>query len=773
MQRGFTFYTQFIALFLLLSLSVSVTFGQKNPAQTKTPTCSGAWTGNITFTRTNSITDTKVTPRVSGRGKDTRKMEMKHDYKATVAVIESPERNGSSIGKASINSNYTMTETTKAEEENSCDRGKTFKLMTGNFTSQTGLSGNGTGEANVSIGVNSDGTYSVGVGLPQIPGKTTGSESGTYSGQCSTKEGYNRTMPSTPTNVQGASFRSNGTHRVDPANPNKLSGSYAETALGVTNTITWSLQRCGGELSITDLKFADMKFPNWNDWQEVDQYKGTTDGNFVKITAKVLNTSPETKYAELSFKETFKGDKWDGARPDMPLKKDFVSFKVDAGEEREIEFVWDSSGYAWYDDGRPRLVERIKAEIWKENKLVDSMTKNLKVAPKPVVLVHGLWDNWRRFEVWQNIFTTVHSYDWKAFPVGEKPEKGVMDMGEFGTLKPGKSLTENAAALKSYISYAQQDRNAWHVDIVAHSTGGLVARNYVSQLMPEPLEDGRPQVSHLLLLGTPNTGSTCADMMYIVTGNQPLYYATRLFAVEFNRVNSTRKGVRFSALAGNPMPFMCNAVTPNDTFVSVASAHWTIKDTATTPYTHEELTGDKGLAHFVNDRPTKGIPIFTDFVKPRLAIGPRGDHNPDVSDLLDKRSGQNYQPNGDAFLLNSTRGPNVPNMDSIENLPENDKPKVDFSKSVKLAPKQIVEIEIRVEAAQNFGLTFMADSQISATLFDEKGAIVGKNLAKTREANVWFRSIFYDKPTVKATWKLKLENTSDKEFEMILATWKN
>ncbi len=67
----------------------------------------------------------------------------------------------------------------------------------------------------------------------------------------------------------------------------------------------------------------------------------------------------------------------------------------------------------------------------------------------------------------------------------------------------------------------------------------------------------------------------------------------------------------------------------------------------------------------------------------------------------------------------------------------------------------------------------MADSQISATLFDEKGVIVGKNLAKTREANVWFRSIFFDKPTVKATWKLKLENTSDKEFEAILATWKD
>jgi hypothetical protein len=350
-----------------------------------------------------------------------------------------------------------------------------------------------------------------------------------------------------------------------------------------------------------------------------------------------------------------------------------------------------------------------------------------------------------------------------------------MDMGEFGTLKPGKSLTENAAALKSYISYAQQDRNAWHVDILAHSTGGLVARNYVSQLMPEPLQDGRPQVSHLLLLGTPNTGSTCADVMYIVTGNMALYQATSDFAAGFNRLNSTRKGVKFSALAGNPMPFMCNAVTPNDSFVSVSSAHWTIKDTETTPYTHEELTGDQGLADFVKgdsygSGPRKGNSVFTDFVKPRLAIGPRGDHNPDFSDLLDKKTGRNYQQNNGVMFMNASYLSEPRAVATGFNSAEDFRP--DFAKRVKLSPKQTVEIEIPVEQANNFGLTFMADSQISATLFDEKGTIIGKNLAKTPAASAWFRSIYVDKPTTKTTWKLKLENTSDKEFEAILVCWK-
>ncbi len=747
-------------IFALILLFTTI-FGNFSAfAQTKpkpnTPKCSGAWTGNITFTRTQTMTDNKVTPRVSGRGKDTRDIQMKYDYKASVAVIEAPEKNGSSIGKATINSVYSMTERTKAEEENSCDRGKSFKLMTGNFTNLTEISRNGSGEANVSIGVNSDGTYSVGVGLPQISGKTSGSQSATYSGQCSPKQGNNIAAPTTPATIQGASFRSNGTNRVDPGNPNKLSGSWSETALGITNTITWSLQKCGGELRISDLKFEAMKFPNWDDWQEITEQKGTIDGNFVKIKAKVLNTSGETKYADVRFKETYKGDKWDGARPDAPLKDNAISVRVDAGEEKDVEMVWDSSGYAWFDDGRPRLLQRIKAELEENDKKIDEITKNLKVAPKPVVLVHGLWSNWQRFQTWQNILTTVHSYDWKAFPVGENIQHGWLDTGgEFLSGKQGKTVPENARQLKSYIEYAQKDRNAWHVDVVAHSTGGLIARHYINSLMPPNSTDGRPQISHLLMLGTPNLGSPCADLLY--SQNQSLYQATTEFAQTFNRQNSNRKGVRFSALAGNPLPTFCYEFERNDGFVTVPSAKWTIKDTAESESLHTDLTGTKD---------------FSDFVRPHLAIGPKGDHNPEIPDLPN-RTGQNNSSSFGAFFTNASYKPQFLNESSNENKTADGFYQPDFAKAVKLSAKQSVEIEIPVETAQNFGLSFMARPEISATLFNDKGVIVGKNLTNTPEANAWFRSIYYNKPTVAGTWKLKLENTSDQELEAILATWKD
>lgn len=272
--------------------------------------CSGAWTGVITYTRTQRMSDNKTVDRVSGLGNDTRDWQMNYNYKATVAVLEAPDRSGSSIGKASINHSFSSIEKISAVEKNSCDRGKTWRDMRGESTSKTETTGTGNVEANVHIGINADGTYTVSVGLQPITGKTTGSQTSTYSGQCVPKEGKNLNLPPTDTNVDGQSLTSDGSHRINPSDPNRLSGSYTlNLPGGGTETITWSLQKCGAPLRLIDLKFEDMKFPNWNDWQEIAEQKGTIDGNLVKIKAKVLNASGETKFADLKFKEIYKGDK--------------------------------------------------------------------------------------------------------------------------------------------------------------------------------------------------------------------------------------------------------------------------------------------------------------------------------------------------------------------------------------------------------------------------------------------------------------------------------
>ncbi|MEO5860597.1 MAG: hypothetical protein ABIR33_16825 [Pyrinomonadaceae bacterium] len=295
--------------------------------------CTGAWTGLVTYTRTQSMTDNKKVERVSGRGYDTRKWEMKYDYRARVSVVDGVEGNGSSDAKATVRHFMSSDETIDAVELNSCDRGKTWKEMKGTSKSLTKSSGSETTEASFSVGMNDDGSYTVSVAIPQIKGKTEGSQSTTFSGQCTKKEGKSFTMPPTETSIDGTSLTSSGAHKVDPKNPNKIAGSFTQTFQNVTETIDWNLQRCGGELRLVDIKFEDMKFPDWNAWREISEQESTVDGNLVKITATVLNTSPQEKYADIRFKETYKGDKWDGARPDAPLDDNVVSVKAPPREE--------------------------------------------------------------------------------------------------------------------------------------------------------------------------------------------------------------------------------------------------------------------------------------------------------------------------------------------------------------------------------------------------------------------------------------------------------
>lgn len=756
-----TIFTRSLITILLISLAIpAATLAQRRSAtvassnkSSSAPKCSGAWTGTVTYSRTQSMTDHKKVDRVSGRGHDTRDWRMKYEYNARVVVVEAPEQNGSNLGRATIDHVLTSIETVDAVESNSCDRGKTWKDMKGTSRSETKTAGSEKADANVSIGVNADGTYSVSVGLPPIKGETTGKETTEYSGQCTKKEGKTFSMPPAQTSIDGNSLTSDGSHKVDPSDPNRLSGSFVKTWQNVTEVIEWSLRRCGGPLRLIDLKFEDMKWPNWNAWKEITEQIGTTDGNLVKIKALVLNTSGETKYANVKFKETYKGDKWDGAKADAPLGDTEISVRVDAGEEKEVEMVWDSSGYAWYDDGRPRLVQRIKAELEEDNKKVDETTKNLKVAPKPVVLAHGLWSNARAWETWQNILTTSHSYDWKAFAVGEKPEKGIMNTGgSFLSTDPTNSIFENSQQLGKYIKYAQEDRNAWHVDVVAHSMGGLITRHYIHQFMPPNSEDGRPQIAHLVMLGTPNMGSPCADVMnstFEVLGKnvEAVRQLRQDVAEEFNRVNVNRKGVKFSVLAGDPLPTMCKSVTWNDGVVPVQSAIWKIADHGKSKSLHTDLTGTSD---------------FSSFVKPRLAIGPKGNHNPEVP------SADQYR--GELNVIGSDAGATEFSGERFYGM-RDASPAAPFARSVKLAPKQIVEIEIPVSDAANFGVTFMAVSKVSATLFDTSGAIAGTNPADTPGAGQWFRSIFVEKQVTNGTWKLKLENTSDRETEVVLTTW--
>lgn len=323
-----------------------------------------AWTGIITCTRSNSASHNKSSKLVSADGTQESSFRMRDDYTAQVAVIEAPEKNGSSLAKANISNESSATEKTITIAKHRCPGKKTPQEMRGQTVSKSQTKGSASNQdAKLSISINSDGTYTVGVGFSPIKGMATGSTSSSYSGQCVPKKGSNSTAEPTEVTINGQSISSDGKNRLNPADPNHLSGSYSRKWASVTETISWDLRKDGAPLRLLELKFEQMKFPNWNDWQAIAAQDGTIDGNLVKIKATVVNVSTETQEGEVKIKETDIANRRKDSGPDGLLEGGEFPVKLQPGKQREVELVWDSSGYAWFDDGRPRRLQKFKAEI--------------------------------------------------------------------------------------------------------------------------------------------------------------------------------------------------------------------------------------------------------------------------------------------------------------------------------------------------------------------------------------------------------------------------
>lgn len=736
--------------------------------------CAGGWSGVVTFTKTLNDSLSTDEPGIR-KNTDRIRHETSRNYKyeARAVVDGTDPKNPSVSTKVSFTDNDLQWGEEKVFDScNSRESGHWF-IISSNDDRVTQAATQGPAR---SFNLHVDelgGTYGFSLQLPDAKGIFKHEQHTKRSGHCQPKnnEPFDRSE-SDATIINGESTSIDG-QKIDPDNPDVLSGSksWDTSSANVKSfayTVTWRFTRCPQKLLITEMKFEHPKFPNFDDWREIEEQAGTIDGNRVKIKAKVLNMSGETKYATLKLAETYKGDKWDGARADEPLPESETSLRLEGGEEREVEFVWDTEGQSWFDDGRPHLTHRIRAELDEDGQKRDEKTQNLKVAPKPLVLVHGLWSSWKAWETWQNILTFTHSYDWKAYPVGEHPEHGRLNTGgAFLSSEKTNSIYENADELGRYVRYAQENSNAWHVDIVAHSMGGLISRLYIHKLMAD-VPDNRPLVKHLVMLGTPNMGSPCADVMDMKFSA----FGERVEAIKelkpeevatFNKYVTNRKGVKFSALAGNPIPVMCGGYAWNDGVVSVESAIYGVEDHALSKDVHTELTSTRN---------------FSNFVKPHLVTGPKGTYPlPVHSDpaSLDKYKieGASYEaPHASndvstylsaAFVRAEGKAaePFTGEVGSAE----------PFTKELKLAPKQTTEVELPVAAAQSFGLTFMADARVSATLVDDGGAVRGKSLAGSPGAAGFFRSIFVASAVRAGTWRLRLENTSADECVVLLATW--
>lgn len=740
MQRRFIIFKRFIALMIILSFSGSVIFGQKKAAQTKpvAKKCSGAWTGSVRYTRTQIFNDAKTTPRVSSAkgGEDSKISEMRYEYKGRALVAESSLKDGSTRAKAVIKSKLTAEEKTASKEKVSCDRGKTWRTQTGDFTQTTKIEGSSdNSEANVTVGLNDDGTYNVAVAFQPIRGEKEGSYTSTFSGQCTAKKGVNEKIQPVETSIGGNSLISDGSHRIDSQNPNRLSGSYTRTGIGgMEETMSWTLQRCGSPLMITEVELFQPVHPSFNNWTKISNY--TIDGNFVKIVAKIANLSGETKTTPIEFREL---------KENALLPEGKTPITVEPNEEREIVYMWDTSGYAWKESGelnQPEINRQIEVKITN-----DSRTENVEVRPKPVIIIPGLWTDKYAFSQFMNYFENQKSVHWKV---------------DYARVATSKSAAQNAAEVEQRIKEVQEHTNAWHVDLVGHSTGGLIGRVYINDLMGQ-LADGKPTVTNFVMVGTPNKGTPCSigvDNIFTRFFNrsgEAFREITYKNMQEFNRRYTARKGTKFYGLVGHGYNKTCHLTTPGDGIVPAGSALWLLKNFKYTPATstHEFMLGE-----------TPNMKTIHQW----LAVSPKGNHKPEVEDFTGNSTGEFFQ---EISSKQRNYGASFHPVNLETNVSKKDDEDIEpaFATGVRLKPNQSTEIEIPVPDGKRLAVNLLMPEKVSATLIEPNGGIAGKNLAGTPEAKSVFRLIDVDKPFRKSVWKMKLESRETEEAEIAVVVF--
>jgi hypothetical protein len=428
------------------------------------------------------------------------------------------------------------------------------------------------------------GTYRLSFGFPQVPGKYTRENHTTRSGHCQEKN--NEPIDNTEnkaTNIRGdGSSLSN--QKIDPNSPDVLEGSAIidnndknrpdAPKMPVTR-ISWKLRRCSPPLVITDVKFYHRRYPSPNTWKEIKSENNdyTIDGNDVKIVATIVNLSGAQKSATVNFK-------------DLTDNKDLLQGNVPASfaphEEKQVEYVWDTSGYAWKEAEPENYAvnsRRIQVRIPDDQKI-----EFVFVYPKPVVLIPGMWSKPEKFEYLASYFKN-QNVPW----VIVVPPVYI-----------NRTAVSNAQIIDKAVREIQEKENAWHVDLVAHSTGGLAARAYVDSLMPTQF-DNRPTALHLVMIGTPNLGTPCASGGdNIITKNfnrgaEAFGEISHENMLTFNETVTRRNGTRFMAVASKAISPTCRLDEPGDGVVPVISAIYKSKTYAYTNSTYEDLGGDRDV----------------------------------------------------------------------------------------------------------------------------------------------------------------------------------
>lgn len=744
-MKNLHFKQKLIGLFLLtavLSGNFSV-FAQTRMKATNNQTCNSGYSGTVNYTKTVTVNST---------GNHGSYSNMKRVYTANIVIRDEGKPQGTATASADgINGSFnfygrseaseteTLNQLHATEKDEYCNitmkgRGAAQRQRCETKTNDQ-RQASGTGEqVNVFVGLRGR-TMVLGIGnLPKLTGEVSRNSSSSCTGTCTPQKPVSSSSSVEVLNGGERTARTDeGVVQFNPASFNRLSGSWTRTNGNTVETFQWNLSRCAPPLEILGIRFEHRKVPNPTQWFGIDPLNGTIDGNIVKIKAKVVNNGGDTAYANVKFSETKSGEN---------LPDGTISVALKPGESRDVEYDWDTNGYAW-DENRKNLSEReIKAEIEGNSK-----TEKIKILPKPVIMVHGLWSNAAAWAEYPTYLREAHSFAWEGYAVGADPYVAKMDTGDHpGNYKPTNTIFQNAQELGKQIKFVREQKNAWHVDVVAHSMGGLISRQYINAFMA-PVFDGKPEISHLVMLGTPNMGSPCADLVgnifefFEQMDMNAMRELRPSVVADFNRRTTNRKGVKFSILIGYAIPQTCQTEVRGDGVVPVMSARFNIVDRDYAFRDHLSLTDDMN---------------FKRFVLPRLAIGPKKARTESAIVWFDNTYNETFAFGESGNLFQKT---------SFERETVNDSENFTNREKVVLPPKQTKEIEISANAN---GILIVAPTSVVATLTDANGAILGKSEGGTEAMKNLFRTINIDKKPSGAM-KLKLENFANEEVTIFVA----
>ncbi|WP_169989183.1 choice-of-anchor X domain-containing protein, partial [Microbispora sp. H10836] len=520
----------------------------------------------------------------------------------------------------------------------------------------------------------------------------------------------------------------------------------------------------GGQPVVTSVKLETKKYPS-NDWSEA---ASVTDGDPARLIVSVTNPStlPVTVQLKLS-KSPNPGE----AVPGTPLPVEPVSVDLEPHEAVDVPVKWDTRGVAWdaaWENGKSNLELYVKARLYvggAEQGFAESAS--ILTRPKPVVLVHGWKSNAQ--DSWGNtheILKSLHP-NGASFAVGDGqfgPDGGTLNTGTEDPIdaisKRTNTLEQNAKEMAKYIENVRTRTGAWHVDVIAHSMGGLIARQYIQGEMPSS-PDYKPVVNRMLQMGTPNRGTPCADMVvqaaaHGVVPNAPATYENTTAYVRnwFNKNYMNLKGVTPSNLAGEGFVVPCLSQDhmtfyDGDLIVPLWSAAQFYTDTPRTGTIHTSMTDSE--------------PDFQAYVKPRLASVPGKAAGPSLPGLTEGVGGTSASDTPARLAATATDDGGADGG--------TDAGSIFATPSTVVEPGKTVSVPLDVPQGTAFGVTgSLLPPTVGLLLRDPSGKTAAQYAAGGDEAKQPIQALGVVSPQAGA-WKLEITNTASEPVTADLGAW--